>query len=228
MQQSVLVVEDDVHIRTIEKIAFEAEGFFVKEVGSAEDAMNYLDNERVDLAVIDINLPNMDGIQLCGKIRETSNFPVIMVTARNTTDDVIIGLEAGADDYLGKPFRVRELMARVKSHMRRSKGEVPQKDIIFSNVVISMNEMQLKIADEIIPLTKTEFNLLCELAKSPGTVFSREQLLESVWGYSFFGDTRLVDAHIKRLRFKIEDNPKSPKLVLTIRGMGYKFDREAA
>jgi DNA-binding response OmpR family regulator len=228
MAPKVLVVEDDEHIRTIEKIAFEAEGFSVKEVDSAEAAMKYLEKRTVDIAVVDINLPEMDGLKLCVKMRETGNFPVIMVTARNSADDVVAGLDAGADDYVGKPFRVRELMARVKSHIRKTTGAIPEKDISFNRLSISLNECEAKLDSEVLLLTKTEFKLLSELAKQPNVAFTREQLLESVWGYSFFGDTRLVDTHIKRLRFKLEDQPNSPKIVLTVRGVGYKLDRATA
>ena len=226
MAPKVLVVEDDEHIRTIEKIAFEAEGFSVKEVDSAEAAMKYLEKRTVDIAVVDINLPEMDGLKLCVKMR--GNFPVIMVTARNSADDVVAGLDAGADDYVGKPFRVRELMARVKSHIRKTTGAIPEKDISFNRLSISLNECEAKLDSEVLLLTKTEFKLLSELAKQPNVAFTREQLLESVWGYSFFGDTRLVDTHIKRLRFKLEDQPNSPKIVLTVRGVGYKLDRATA
>lgn len=221
----ILTVEDDERIRQAVKLALEDEGWDVTEAATGESAMESFRAEAFDVVLIDIQLPGIDGFDVCRSIRRTSDVPVIMVTARDDTHDVVAGLEAGADDYLTKPFAPKELSARIRALLRRARtpeqGELER--IKVGDLEISPEEgLVLKDGAE-LQLTKTEFKLLVELASQPGKVFSREVLLERVWGYDYFGDGRLVDVHIRRLRMKVESDPASPRYVVTSRGLGYKL-----
>lgn len=221
----ILTVEDDERIRQAVKLALEDEGWAVTEAATGESAMESFRAEPFDVVLIDIQLPGIDGFDVCRSIRRTSDVPVIMVTARDDTHDVVAGLEAGADDYLTKPFAPKELSARIRALLRRARtpehGELER--IKVGDLEISPEEgLVLKDGNE-LQLTKTEFKLLVELASQPGKVFSREVLLERVWGYDYFGDGRLVDVHIRRLRMKVESDPASPRYVVTSRGLGYKL-----
>ncbi len=226
MGTRILTVEDDERIRQAVKLALEDEGWVVDEAATGEEALSKFTHSPADVLLIDIMLPGLDGFEVCRSIRKLSDVPVIMVTARADTHDVVAGLEAGADDYLTKPFAPKELSARIRALLRRSRqseNAVPLAKITVGDLEISPDEGVVTRSGEAIPLTKTEFKLLVELATQPGKVFSREVLLERVWGYDYFGDGRLVDVHIRRLRTKVEADPASPRYVVTARGMGYKL-----
>jgi DNA-binding response OmpR family regulator len=220
----ILTVEDDERIRTAVKMALEDEGWTVEEADSGEDALESFNRHPTDVVLIDIMLPGVDGFEVCRSIRRTSDVPIVMVTARADTHDVVAGLEAGADDYLTKPFAPKELSARIRALLRRARTADPGvTHMKFGDLEINPEEgMVLRDGVE-VHLTKTEFRLLVELASSPGRVFSREVLLERVWGYGYFGDGRLVDVHIRRLRTKIETDAANPRHVVTVRGLGYKL-----
>ena len=225
MGTRILTVEDDERIRTAVKLALEEEGWEVAEAGTGEDALERFSRSPSDVVLIDIMLPGIDGFEVCRSIRRMSDVPIVMVTARADTHDVVAGLEAGADDYLTKPFAPKELSARIRALLRRSRntepGGLPR--VTVGDLVISPAEGVVLRGGEQLHLTKTEFKLLVELASQPGKVFSRETLLERVWGYDYFGDGRLVDVHIRRLRTKVEGEPANPRYVVTARGLGYKL-----
>jgi DNA-binding response OmpR family regulator len=220
----ILTVEDDERIRTAVKMALEDEGWVVEEAENGEDALESFRRQEADVVLIDIMLPGIDGFEVCRSLRRNSDVPIVMVTARADTHDVVAGLEAGADDYLTKPFAPKELSARIRALMRRArKPDAHTTTMHFGDLEITPDAGVVKRDDQELHLTKTEFRLLCELASSPGRVFSREVLLERVWGYGYFGDGRLVDVHIRRLRTKIESDPANPRHVATVRGLGYKL-----
>lgn len=223
----VLMVEDDQRIRSSVRMALEADGFAVTEHESGEDALAVFAPDEVHVVLVDIMLPGIDGFELCRRLRATSDVPVIMVTARNRTEDVILGLEAGADDYMTKPFDTGELSARIKALLRRANGAGQARTAhrMCGDLEIRPDEGRVLRNGHEIKLTKTEFKLLCELASAPDKVFSRELLLDRVWGYGYFGDGRLVDVHVRRLRTKIELDPANPRHVVTVRGLGYRLDQ---
>ena len=224
MGTRILTVEDDERIRTAVTMALEDEGWSVVETASGEDALARFTSEPTDVVLIDIMLPGMDGFELCRSIRRDSDVPIVMVTARADTHDVVAGLEAGADDYLTKPFAPKELSARIRALLRRIRPSAPGfHRLVFGDLEIIPDEGKVTLAKEELHLTKTEFRLLVELASSPGKVFSREALLDRVWGYGYFGDGRLVDVHIRRLRMKVEVDPANPTHVVTVRGLGYRL-----
>lgn len=221
----ILTVEDDDRIRQAVKLALQDEGWDVDEAETGEVALDRFREQAADVVLIDIMLPGMDGFEVCRSIRRGSDVPIIMVTARNDTHDVVAGLEAGADDYLTKPFAPKELSARIRALLRRARnsdGGTMEK-VVVGDLEISPDEGTVTRAGEVLHLTKTEFKLLVELASQPGKVFSREVLLERVWGYDYFGDGRLVDVHVRRLRTKVEADAASPRYVVTARGLGYKL-----
>ena len=220
----ILIVEDDERIRSSMRLALEEEGYAVDGVGSGEEAIDRFASEPYELVLIDLMLPGIDGFEACRTLRRMSTVPVIMVTARSDTHDVVAGLEAGADDYVTKPFVAKELAARIRALLRRSRHEGGASEVLrFGDVEIESDAGVVRRAGEEVHCTRTEFRLLCELANHPGKVLSREQLLERVWGYDYFGDGRLVDVHVRRLRTKVEPDPASPQFILTVRGMGYKL-----
>jgi len=220
----ILTVEDDERIRTAVKMALEDEGWQVEEAETGEAALEAFNRHPADVVLIDIMLPGVDGFEVCRSVRRTSDVPIVMVTARADTHDVVAGLEAGADDYLTKPFAPKELSARIRALMRRArKPDAATTTMRFGDLEIIPDAGVVRRAGTELHLTKTEFRLLCELASSPGRVFSREVLLERVWGYGYFGDGRLVDVHVRRLRTKIEADPANPRHVATVRGLGYKL-----
>jgi len=205
-------------------MALEDEGWQVAESDNGEDALLMFGQQPTDVVLIDIMLPGIDGFDVCRSIRRVSDVPIVMVTARADTHDVVAGLEAGADDYLTKPFAPKELSARIRALLRRSRtGAAPAGDMSFGDLAVIPDQGVVRRGGEEVHLTKTEFRLLVELASAPGKVFSRESLLEKVWGYGYFGDGRLVDVHIRRLRTKIEADPADPQYVVTVRGLGYKL-----
>jgi DNA-binding response OmpR family regulator len=224
MGTRILAVEDDERIRSALKLALEDEGWTVEATASGEDAIEAFDRQPADVILIDIMLPGIDGFELCRTIRRTSDVPIVMVTARNDTHDIVAGLEAGADDYLTKPFAPKELSARIRALLRRIRPvQVGHERLVFGDLELIPEEGKVLKAGEEVHLTKTEFRLLCELAVNRGKVFSREELLDRVWEYDYFGDGRLVDVHIRRLRTKVEADPANPRHVVTVRGLGYRL-----
>ena len=224
MGTRILTVEDDERIRTAVRLALEDEGWEVDESENGEDALARFARQAADVVLIDIMLPGIDGFEVCRSIRKASDVPIVMVTARNDTHDVVAGLEAGADDYLTKPFAPKELSARIRALLRRVRSpEAGASKMAFGDLIISPEEGTVHLNGTEVHLTKTEFRLLVELGSRAGKVFSREALLEQVWGHDYFGDGRLVDVHVRRLRTKIEPDPTSPRYVVTVRGLGYKL-----
>jgi DNA-binding response OmpR family regulator len=220
----VLLVEDDEGIRASMRLALESEGYSVAEADSTEDALPEFAARSPDVVLVDLMLPGRDGFEFCKSVRRTSDVPIIVVSARADSHDVVAGLEAGADDYVTKPFVMKELTARIRASLRRARpgGGATSAPIRVGDLEIRPDEGTVLLGGEEVALTKTEFRLLCELASAPGKVFSREVLLDSVWGYGYFGDARLVDVHVRRLRTKVERDPAQPKHVVTVRGLGYK------
>jgi len=228
MGHRILLVEDDERIRASMRLSLEDEGYEVEEAGTGEDAIEAhsqaLSSDPFDLLVVDIMLPGIDGFECCRELRRASAVPIIMVTARTDTHDVVAGLEAGADDYVTKPFEPKELAARIRALLRRARSNDSSLVALdFGELEILPEAGVVRRAGEEVHLTRTEFLLLCELATNAGKVLSREQLLERVWSYDYFGDGRLVDVHVRRLRTKIERDPSDPRHVLTVRGLGYKL-----
>ena len=224
MTTRILTVEDDERIRTALRLALEDEGWEVDEVASGEEALDAFDRVPADVVLVDIMLPGIDGFDICRAIRKSSDVPIVMITARSDTHDVVAGLEAGADDYLTKPFAPKELSARIRALLRRARSsDDGSSEIVFNDLQIFPDEGVVRVSGTEAHLTKTEFRLLVELASSPGRIFSREVLLERVWGLGYFGDGRLVDVHVRRLRTKIEPDPANPRHVVTVRGLGYKL-----
>ena len=226
MGTRILSVEDDERIRTAVKLALEDEGWVMEGAETGEEALELFARAPADVVLIDIMLPGIDGFEVCRSLRRTSDVPIIMVTARADTHDVVAGLEAGADDYLTKPFAPKELSARIRALLRRARTPehaITGSTLRFGDLEIVPDQGVVKVGEREVHLTKTEFRLLCELASSPGRVFSREVLLERVWGYGYFGDGRLVDVHVRRLRTKIEADAANPRHVATVRGLGYKL-----
>jgi two-component system, OmpR family, response regulator MtrA len=229
MDARILLVEDDPSIREVTAMGLRAAGF---EVDTAADGLAGLEKWRKaepDLVLLDVMLPRMDGLEVCREIRRESTTPVVMLTARGDTIDVVVGLEAGADDYVKKPFEMPELVARVRAALRRTRGApdagTPPAPVAFGPLSIDLAGRSVSRDGREIPLTRTEFDLLVELIQRPGQVLSRDQLLDRVWGYDYLGDSRLVDVAIGRLRAKVEQDPVNPELVLTVRGSGYKAAR---
>ncbi len=220
----ILAVEDDERIRTAVKLALEDEGWTVAEAANGEEALTRFQEDPADVVLIDIMLPDIDGFEVCRSIRRSSDVPIVMVTARADTHDIVAGLEAGADDYLTKPFAPKELSARIRALLRRARtSEVSSPHLRFGDLEIVPEEGVVRRNGRDVHLTKTEFRLLVELAQSPGRVFSREVLLERIWEHGYFGDGRLVDVHVRRLRTKVEADPANPRHVVTVRGLGYKL-----
>lgn len=220
-----LLVEDDARIRRLLAVALADEGIEVIETASAEQAWALLAPD-VAVALVDLMLPGTDGFELCRAIRAERDLPIIVVTARADTDDVIAGLEAGADDYVTKPLVPAELAARVRALLRRTRSALPHDDeLVVGDLRIRPERGEVQRAGRDIALTRTELRLLVELARAEGRIVSREELLTRVWGYGYFGDTRLLDVHVRRLRRKVEPDPDHPTLVLTVRGSGYRTAR---
>ena len=222
MSSRILVVDDDVALAEMIGIVLQNEGFRVVFCADGSQALAQFQENTPDLVLLDVMLPGMDGFDVCRAIRRVSDAPIVMLTARSDTSDVVTGLEAGADDYVPKPFKPKELVARVRARLRgREDGQVDEG--------LSLQDLSIDVAGHIvkrdglaIALTPLEFDLLVTLARSPWKVFSREELLEQVWGYRHGADTRLVNVHVQRLRSKIERDPEKPELVVTVRGVGYR------
>lgn len=228
MNRKILVVEDEKNIADIVAFNLKKEGYDIICAYDGEAGLKLALEEKPELILLDIMMPKMDGFQVCKKIRETLDVPIIMLTARAEEVDKVLGLEMGADDYVTKPFSIRELVARVKANLRRRYVAVSENETeeiyAFGDITIDLKRYTLKKRDEDISLTRREFELIKFLAMQKGQVFSREILLEKVWGYEYFGDARTVDVTVRRLRTKLEDNPENPRYVLTKRGVGYYFN----
>ncbi|MCB1038489.1 MAG: response regulator transcription factor [Acidimicrobiales bacterium] len=224
MGTRILTVEDDERIRTAVKLALEDEGWTVIEAENGEEALVRFAETPADVVLLDIMLPDTDGFEVCRAIRRQSDVPIVMVTARDDTHDVVAGLEAGADDYLRKPVAPKELSARIRALLRRARSSDPTSpQLRFGDLEVIPDQGLVRRGGQEVHLTKTEFKLLVELASSPGKVFSREKLLHEVWGHDYFADGRLVDVHVRRLRTKVEVDPANPRHVVTVRGLGYKL-----
>ncbi|AFM42501.1 response regulator with CheY-like receiver domain and winged-helix DNA-binding domain [Desulfosporosinus acidiphilus SJ4] len=221
----ILIVDDEERIRSLVRLYLEREGFAVEEAEDGSVALAKFKAGRFSLLIVDLMMPEIDGWRVCREIRESSGIPIIMLTARGEEFDRVLGLELGADDYLVKPFSTKELVARVKALLRRSSGQLHtvSSEISVGPLSIDKEKHRVTIGDEAINLTPLEFDLLYFLAKNRGRVFSREQLMETVWGYDFYGDARTVDTHVKKLREKLA-NPSIKKMLVTVWGVGYKFD----
>lgn len=221
----VLIVDDDAHISELIKVYFENDGFSTVVANNGKKAVELFKAEAPSIVILDVMMPEMDGWQVCREIRRVSNIPIIMLTAKGETFDKVLGLELGADDYMVKPFEPKELIARVKAVLRRSdtKESSAEKEIVFPNLTINLSNYELKINGNITEVPPKELELLYFLASNPNRVFTREQLLEEVWGFDYFGDSRTVDVHIKRLREKLEGVEANWQLK-TVWGVGYKFE----
>jgi len=222
----VLVVEDDRTVAEVVTRYLEHEGFVVESVGDGQDAVASADAHLPDLVVLDIMLPGLDGLEVCRRLRSRAPIPVVMLTARGSEEDRVLGLELGADDYVSKPFSPRELTARVKAVLRRAKAPLDlerAETIEYNGLQLDLGAREARVHGELATLTAREFELLTFLARRPRQVFRRDELLEQVWGYTY-GDTSTVTVHIRRLREKIEDDPSAPRRITTVWGIGYRFD----
>ncbi len=221
----VLVVDDEKTLVKALSFNLEKEGFRVEQAFDGEEALKKVFDLKPDIVVLDLMLPEVDGFEVCRQIRKKLEIPIIMLTARSEDIDKVLGLELGADDYLTKPFNSRELVARIKAILRRStvRDEESKKVVQIGKLQVDLLQHRAKIEDKEVSLTSKEFALLSFLASNAGNVYSREQLLEQVWGYDYYGDVRTVDVHIRHLREKIEKDPANPKLIITVWGTGYKL-----
>lgn len=232
MSKKILIVDDEKNIVDILNHNLKREGYETVQAYDGEEAAEKTKSEKPDLVLLDVMLPKMDGFSVCKTIRQTSNIPIIMVTAKEDIVDKVIGLELGADDYITKPFSVREVLARVKANLRKWDGietsiklnDADQQTLTFGPLTLDNYKYEAKVSGKSAELTLREFELLKFLATQQGQVFSREELLEKVWGYDYFGDVRTVDVTIRRIREKIEENPSEPEFLATKRGIGYYFN----
>jgi len=225
-QPEILVVDDDPNIRELERLYLEKENFTVRTAADGKAALEEFRKQPPDLILLDVMLPGTDGYEVLRNIRKSGNIPVIMVTARGETFDKVLCLELGADDYIVKPFDGKEMTARVKAVLRRARGsedEKQQRDLSFPGLTVSLAEYDVHFGGKKIEMPPKELEVLYFLASHPNQVFTREQLLSQVWGFDFFGDSRTVDVHIKRLREKLEGSEKYGWSLYTVRGVGYKF-----
>lgn len=226
--REVLVVDDEPGIRRVLRGYLEAEGFRVSEAGSGAEAVEQVRSRAPAVVLLDVMLPDIDGLEVLRRIRTFSDAFVLLVTARTEEVDKLVGLGMGADDYVTKPFSPREVTARVKAVLRRSRPGPDGDRHAFPGLTVDAGRREVTVQGEPVALTALEFDLLTALAESPGRVFSRRQLLERVWGYDFFGDERVVDVHVRNLRQQLHDDASSPHIIGTVRGVGYKFLLEPA
>ena len=226
-QQTVLIADDEPQIREILSIYFKKEGFKVIEAADGAEALVQVQAGKPDIILLDIMMPVLDGLEVCKQVRKISDIPIIMLTAKDSDDDRILGLEIGADDYISKPFNTREVVARVKAVLRRTNASISSQNkqvLEYPNLMINLSEYRVVAFGREITFTAKEMELLWCLASNPGIVFSRNQLLEKIWGYTYDGDTRTVDTHIKRVRHKLDIPPDSTWDIMTVWGVGYKFE----
>jgi two-component system response regulator MtrA len=226
----ILLVEDDPSIREVTALGLRAAGFEVETAADGVEGLERWRSTTPDLVLLDVMLPRMDGLEVCRAIRREATTPIVMLTARADTIDVVVGLESGADDYVRKPFEMPELVARVRAALRRHQATLGAGDsatLVLGPLRIDTAGRTVERDGADVPLTRTEFDLLVELAQHQGQVFTREVLLDRVWGYDYLGDSRLVDVAMGRLRSKVEEDPANPRLVITVRGAGYKAVRPA-
>jgi len=228
MNKKILLVEDEKTLAKALKFNLEKEGFRVEVAFDGEEALNAMSREEPDLVILDLMLPKIDGYEVCRSIRRSSDVPIIMLTARDEDIDKILGLELGADDYMTKPFNTRELLARIKAILRRTvqQAAAVRSFIKVGDLQIDVIKRKVTVKGREVALTSREYNLLSLLASNPGKVYSREELLEEIWGDDYSGDVRTVDVHIRHLREKIEEFPAEPNIILTVWGAGYKFREE--
>lgn len=226
MKTKILLVDDDPNIRQLVRLYLEKEGFDVTEADRGDTALKEFKAAPPNLILLDVMLPGMDGWQVCREVRKVSNIPIIMLTAKDETFDKVLGLELGADDYVVKPFDTKELVARIKAVIRRYQngGESTEKELAFPGLTINMSQYTVTYMGKEMDMPPKELELLYFLASHPGMVFTREQLLEQVWGYDYFGDSRTVDVHVKRLREKLSGGEAMGWQIKTVWGVGYKFD----
>jgi two-component system, OmpR family, alkaline phosphatase synthesis response regulator PhoP len=221
---NILIVEDDLAVRDIVQIALEREGMSVEAVGDGESALKrFRSAGTFDLVLLDIMLPGIDGISLCQELRKSSDVPVVMLTARDGERSVVLGLEVGADDYITKPISPLEVVSRVRAHLRRRRMNAPDQRLAFPGLVIDLLRRQVWVGENRVDLTAAEFEVLSSLAAHPGWVYSRQQIMEQLWDGEFYGELRTADVHVRNIRRKIETDPRKPRYILTVRGMGYKF-----
>ena len=226
-QQTVLIADDEPQIREILSIYFKKEGFKVIEAADGAEALVQVQAGKPDIILLDIMMPVLDGLEVCKQVRKISDIPIIMLTAKDSDDDRIMGLEIGADDYISKPFNTREVVARVKAVLRRTNASMSSQNkqvLEYPNLMINLSEYRVVAFGREITFTAKEMELLWCLASNPGIVFSRNQLLEKIWGYTYYGDTRTVDTHIKRVRHKLDIPPDTTWDIMTVWGVGYKFE----
>ena len=221
----ILLVDDDPNIRELLNLYLEKEGFEVTMASRGDEALKIFKASPPNLMLLDIMLPGMDGWQVCREVRKVSNIPIIMLTAKDETFDKVLGLELGADDYVAKPFDMKELVARIKAVSRRFQAaDAPDRELVFPGLTININQYLVMYMGRELEMPPKELELLHFLASHPGMVFTREQLLEQVWGYDYFGDSRTVDVHVKRLREKLTEGEKLGWQIKTVWGVGYKFE----
>jgi two-component system, OmpR family, response regulator MtrA len=224
MDERLLLVEDDASIREVATLGLTQAGFRVTTAADGREGLLHFRQTPFDLVILDVMLPHLDGYEVCRQIRGESRVPIIMLSAKSDTVDVVVGLELGADDYVTKPFELAELVARARAAVRRASAIPEEPVLVRGGLEIDPGAFMARRGDRELSLTATEFKLLLELARRPGQVFTREQLLQQVWNYEYLGDSRLVDVAVQRLRAKIEDDPKEPEMIKTVRGVGYRFD----
>lgn len=240
---SVLVVDDEPSFTEALTVGLRREGFEVRTAADGRAALAEINEAEPDLVLLDVMLPGMSGLDVCREIRKQSRVPLIMVTARAEEIDAVVGLEVGADDYVAKPYRMRELVARMRAVLRRASEQsppsqpsgppsqpsdlLPQPQLIEGDVELDIDRHELRVRGELVTLALREFELLAYLMARAGRVVTRDSLIQNVWGYNYVGDTKTIDVHVKRLRAKIEDDPSSPQRITTIRGLGYRYERSA-
>jgi two-component system, OmpR family, response regulator MtrA len=225
VDERVLLVEDDASIREIAALGLQNAGLRVTTAVDGREGLTRFLHDPFDVVVLDVMLPSLDGFEVCREIRKRSRVPILMLTARADTVDVVVGLESGADDYVTKPFEMPELVARVRAVLRRSQAVTEEASISIGPLRVDPRGFAALKDGKDLALTATEFRLLLELARRPGQAFTREMLLERVWNYDYLGDSRLVDVAVQRLRAKVEADPARPRLITTVRGVGYRFEK---
>ena len=229
--ESILIVDDEAAIRELLKYNLEKEGYKITSAADGEQALSLMAKSNFALVILDLMLPGINGLEVCRKMRQDPSLvaiPIIMLTAKGEEIDKVVGLELGADDYVTKPFGVRELLARIKVRLRRTSLDREEDIIVKGDLVIDSNSFSIRVRNEEVDFTPKEFELVKLLATHPGKVYTRDELLEKIWGYEYPGDTRTVDVHVRHLRQKIEKDPSDPEYIETIRGIGYRFQGKSS